>query len=532
MSRWLLALLVFLPWPTALAQVTSLHALNACCGHGWAVADLRDIDGDGKTDLIVGANESGQVYVYSGRTGTLLRTFTLAGTDLGYAVAQAGDVDGDGTFDILAGSPNAGGTGAIRVYSGRTGAELLAVSGPSAQSGFGEALSGAGDLDGDGRGDLWVGAGNVRSVFLVSGRDGSVLRTLAQPGSSRFGAGVSRVRDLDGDGRDELLAAAPKDLPGKAYVYAGSEDRVLFTVASDAGGSEFGTFFVADAGDVDDDGTTDLFVGDPAASGGSGAAYVYSGRGGARLHKFTGTAREGMGTGRGAGDVDGDGHADLAVGSYTYSGAGITRAGRVSVFSGRTGEALVRYDGATAEGNFGYDTVGMGDLDGDRRQDLVVSSAPLNRVDLVAGTVASAAPAFSIVQGVSGAWYNPATSGQGYLFDVRPSDRFFFAALFTYPQAATPAPKLGSADQRWLTLQGTYADARATLSIFQTSGGAFDAARATSTTQVGSASVEFESCTRAIVTYSLPQDGLAGTQVLQRLLPGTESACIAQQAAR
>jgi hypothetical protein len=514
----------------ALGQVTAVHTLEACCGFGWAVADLADIDGDNRTDLVAGANESGQVYVYSGRTGASLHTFTLAQSDLGWSVADAGDVDGDGTRDIVAGAPTFENRGAIRVFSGRTGAVLLAMSGPVPAGRFGEAVAGAGDLNGDGRGDLFVGArGDTGRAYAVSGTGtGSILYTLAQQPVSGFGAGIARVRDLNGDGRDDVIVGAPGDGVGRAYVYSGIDGAPLFNVAGDAGGADFGSFFVADAGDVNRDGTTDLYVGDFSAGSGNGAAYVFSGAGGARLHKFTGTAREGVGPGRGARDVDGDGSADLAVGSYTYGGAGVTNGGRVTVYSGRTGAVLATYNGSLTGGAFGFDVVGVGDLNGDNRLDLLVSSQPLGRVQVIAGTVTNAAPpAFEINAGVAGGWFNPATGGQGFLIDIRASDRFVFVAWFTYQQAAT---KVGAPDQRWLSLQGNYSGDRAQMPIFQTAGGAFDNARAPQTTQVGTATLRFTDCSHATLDYALPADQLTGSIPLQRLIPGTQAACEAAAA--
>jgi hypothetical protein len=83
---------------------------------GSAVAGLEDLDGDGRGDLVVGASLSdakgsgaGSAYVYSGATGALLWTLRgeASGDAFGYAVADAGDVNGDGASDVLVGAPGA-----------------------------------------------------------------------------------------------------------------------------------------------------------------------------------------------------------------------------------------------------------------------------------------------------------------------------------------------------------------------------------------------------------------------------------------
>ena len=99
---------------------------------GWAVSELADIDGDGVTDLIAGEpntpDAAGNTWVYSGRTGGVLHKFAGApGDNQGYAVADAGDTDGDGVHDVITGAPNvdpAAGPGVAYLYSGRTGSLL------------------------------------------------------------------------------------------------------------------------------------------------------------------------------------------------------------------------------------------------------------------------------------------------------------------------------------------------------------------------------------------------------------------------
>ncbi len=125
-------------------------------------------------------------------------------------------------------------------------------------------------------------------------------------------------------------------------------------------------------------------------------------------------------------------------------------------------------------------------------------------------------PAFAINAGLSGAWFNPETAGQGLLFDVITSDRTLFAAWFTFEAPAEA--KLGVPEHRWLTAQGPYVDNSAALDIFTTAGGAFDRPDAVTTSPSGSATLSFSSCTEAIFEYAL-DDGPSGTIALQRLSP-------------
>jgi hypothetical protein len=126
----------------------------------------------------------------------------------------------------------------------------------------------------------------------------------------------------------------------------------------------------------------DFYAGDYAAQGGNGFAGVHSGRDGSLIHGWPGGPGDGTGPGREAGDVDGDRRIDLAVGSYT---AGPTDAGRVDVRSGRTGRVLRTITSTTAGENLGFDAVGVGDVNRDRRIDLLLSAAEGDTVYLVAG---------------------------------------------------------------------------------------------------------------------------------------------------
>lgn len=103
---------------------------------GWAVSELRDVNGDGVTDVVIGevnggSNARGRVWVYSGRTGHLLfRSSGRAGEQNGYAIADAGDVNGDGVPDVISGAPGQGSDiGHAYVYSGATGRTSSACAG-------------------------------------------------------------------------------------------------------------------------------------------------------------------------------------------------------------------------------------------------------------------------------------------------------------------------------------------------------------------------------------------------------------------
>jgi len=150
-------------------------------------------------------------------------------------------------------------------------------------------------------------------------------------------------------------------------------------------------------------------------------------------------------------------------------------------------------------------------------------AAPLDpRTHAVAGARA-VATTFSINAGIAGAWYNPATSGQGVLFDIEPQSRLLFGAVFTYDPAAPAAPD--STGHLWLTLQGAYQGNQAQVPIYLTRGGAFDRPDPTSTQAVGRATVEFDSCTSGRLDYELDSPRVSGSIPLARVIPASAQLC-------
>lgn len=372
--------------------------------YGWAVSELTDVDADGVTDWIagsIGADDfSGFTQVVSGATGTELFRFPGAPAELhGYAIADVGDVDADGTHDIVAGAPGFAGPGTVYVYSGADGSTLLTLHGEANGDFFGSAVADAGDVDGDGHADVLVGAENNDAsgaesgrAYVFSGVDGTLIRTLDAEGpGDLFGSATDAVADLDGDGIDEHVIGARDagaEGRGEVYVFRGGDGSRLYEFEASPTGENLGYFFVAGLRDVDGDGTADIYGADfdDAHKGvDTGKAFVWSGADGSLIHEWVGKQKGvGLGPGRGAGDVDGDGHEDLIIGSWLDDFGGAD-AGKVTVYSGADGKRLRTIVGDQPGHSFGFDAVGLGDTDGDGLIDFLVSAASGNHVYVMAG---------------------------------------------------------------------------------------------------------------------------------------------------
>ena len=271
----------------------------------------------------------------SGASGAVLLSFagSVAGDRFGWSLAAAGLVDLDSVPDLIVGAPRTGsgvGPGYARVFSGSTASALLILDGTSVGDLFGEAVAGAGDLNGDGHSDLIVGA----------------------PGDPTSGVAS-----------------------GAAKVFSGSTGLMI------GGFYSFGSYTwqgcsVASAGLVNAGAVPDLIVGACGGLGGSGGARVYSGQGGATLLTAIGNAPGellGRSVAGAGGDVDGDGFADVlagAPGSPIYSSTGYVR-----LVSGATEETALTIPGASGGDEFGWSVASLGDVNADGVPD-VVAGAP------------------------------------------------------------------------------------------------------------------------------------------------------------
>ena len=354
---------------------------------GWSVSEAGDVNGDGYSDVIIGApgytngqSFEGGAFVYHGSsTGLQASPAWTAESDqdsarLGLSVSTAGDVNGDGYADVIIGAPlcDNGETneGRVFVHQGSvsglsTNPDWTAESDhPYAE--FGESVSTAGDVNADGFSDVIVDAGtyfNPESglfegrayVYHGSASGLDMNSAWMEEGTGDFGRSVSTAGDVNGDGYADVIVGAPRydDVytnEGRVFVYHGSATGLdeSPTWTSDGGGlwAEYGSS-VGSAGDVNGDGFADIVVGAPWFAGGGfsgGLVVVYHGSA-SGLGAWTWLA-DGVQPGAtfgasvaNAGDVNGDGYSDVIIGA-PYHETNVLQGGRASVYYGNGGRGM------------------------------------------------------------------------------------------------------------------------------------------------------------------------------------------------
>lgn len=135
-----------------------------------------------------------------------------------------------------------------------------------------------------------------------------------------------------------------------------------------------------------------------------------------------------------------------------------------------------------------------------------------------------------ITAGINDAWFEEATSGQGFFITALPDTGIVFLSWFTY-DTERPAEGvtaiLGEPGHRWLTAQGPYSGDTAVLDVYETSGGVFDSVQPVPQTSnpIGTIVIVWEDCMNATLDYDLPALGLSGRIQLVRIAADNAALC-------
>lgn len=363
----------------------NVGARTAAVDSSWGTAP--DFNGDGYADIVF----NGHMYL-GNATGVPSSPVTILdpnpnNTYFADLMASAGDVNGDGYADLIVdggysptgGTPQSfvyvylGGSEGILTYPAQTLEVSTEMVSPST-------LAGVGDTNGDGYADVVVSdfaGGHARLYFGgPSGLSSGLSTPLnALDGTARsFGRSVLGAGDVNGDGFADILATNG-GAAAEAYIYLGSATAPGGSSITLQGPTTPGTEFGRSASGVDDmngDGYADVLIGEDFQN----HAYIYFGGASGPapaasvdlLSPDSGTALFGFGV-SGLGDTNGDGFADAVVGT--------DQTGRVYVYlGGENGIGPAPSVTPTRPSDnpyFGFPVTGVGDIDGDGFEDLLVS---------------------------------------------------------------------------------------------------------------------------------------------------------------
>ncbi|MEQ1675896.1 MAG: FG-GAP-like repeat-containing protein [Chitinophagaceae bacterium] len=409
-----------------------MESNQAVAYFGSSVASAGDVNADGYSDVIMGApnydngqTDEGAAFVYHGSATGINAIAAVrlennqAFSYLGGSVASAGDVNGDGYSDIIVGASlyDNGLTdeGAAFIYHGSAaGISTIAVTNvESNQAGalMGNTVASAGDVNGDGYSDIIVGAvaydngqANEGAAFVYHGSATGISTTAAtmleaNQANAGMGRSVASAGDVNGDGFSDVIVGAylydnGETNEGAAFVYHGSYPAgISTTVAASRESNQVNAYFgnsVAAAGDVNGDGFGDIIVGASGYDNGQtdeGAAFIYHGAGAginttAATTVESGQADAVMGTSvASAGDVNGDGYSDIIAGAPQYDNVQVDE-GAAFVYQGSPA-GIIATVAASMNNNQGYSNMGISvacacDINGDGYSDIIAGAHTYN----------------------------------------------------------------------------------------------------------------------------------------------------------
>ncbi len=438
------------------ADPTVRSGINEICGDG------IDNDCDGVIDA---CDVTGRLIAAAG------------GDTLGGAISGAGDLNGDGFADWLIGADredtNGAGAGAVYVMFGAVSGEVdvstqagAVLRGQSLGDHAGVAVAGPGDVDGDGIGDLLIGAydtdyggAGAGSAYVISGPVSgelslsvAVSRLDGEVAGDQAGYSVAGPGDVDGDGLADILVGAFENddngaASGAVYLFEGpvtgnyrlwaADARILGELPGDQAG-----WALSAGGDVNGDGLADLFMGAPNAHADgvyTGAAYLVLGAPRGTFDLTEADAKlKGANAGdlagyavAGGGDVDGDGYDDLVVGAPEADLGGSASGATYIVHGPVSGRVVLTAADTVLVGENTDDQAGASvavspDVDGDGLADLLIGA----RLDdtngsnagaayivraVTTGTIDLGAQAGKVLGEAQGDWAGAAVAGVGDL---------------------------------------------------------------------------------------------------------------------